>query len=655
MLAASLCAARPDETSNEQKILDNIIAKNDQLALGPEKDAVLVVGPVGSGKTALTLLLTGAELEAKEIAGTDGDLRIIDKYNQISESTTAKTAKTIVPNLIFDDINGTAYYDCPGFSDTKEVNADIASTFTLRKLLNFIESLKFIFTVNYESIKPAVRVQPGSFNFGTFGKFESNLFNHLEKYRDAIALVVTKVPNNLDDAAVIESIAVALQNHKIMLENALNTDDSTHTADNHYSKQIRFIEILLEKDGDKYPKIGIFRMPNKNGPLNDIQSVQNDKAAILHIVNEKLLYVRKEPSDFNFSLALNSRIQIDVVVERILTEIIKDFKIISGNVKAFILREEKHHSRNLGDSIALAERINEKLLQIDSNEPQEFKRQFVNIIDDLAISISGGSLWQSLQLIEILDFLSLFSDRPFTIPSEILDEFANLKAYIKNSLNWYAFLINLHDKLATYDIQKRSHEIDGDQLMNSGIYDESIEQAANELNIKSSLDLIDPKLYTKIENLLVNSYKLNLLHAVWGQSMQPVTGECLADGAHLVVKGYNARLSSIIEMDCFKAARHVQIFALHKVFIDTDINHLISNVTLDMAIISPQWEIIADHVLNFSGHGGNSMDAARDSYKYPENGAARENLKYPERGEDGATGHSGLIEISIVFFFSTIC
>lgn len=148
----------PDVLLNDDSvsaILDYIKIQDKNLVLATQSDVVLVLGITGSGKSTLTLLLTGAELEAKEIDGAEGSFLIVDKNNKISGTSTT-TSKTIVPDLMIEEMNGTAFYDCPGFGDSRGAKIDIAATFAIRKLLNFAESFKFIFTASYNSMQVAI-------------------------------------------------------------------------------------------------------------------------------------------------------------------------------------------------------------------------------------------------------------------------------------------------------------------------------------------------------------------------------------------------------------------------------------------------------------------------------------------------------------------
>lgn len=148
-----------DIMDDQKQIMANIIRNYEQFKLCPKKEAVLVIGAIGSGTTALTLLLTGAELRTKK---KDGNFIIIDEDNKIAK-TIPPISKTIVPNLMIEPSTNTTYYDCPGFSKIRKFDVDIPATLTFGKLLKCIEALKFIFTVTYSSVTPksSVRTKQG--------------------------------------------------------------------------------------------------------------------------------------------------------------------------------------------------------------------------------------------------------------------------------------------------------------------------------------------------------------------------------------------------------------------------------------------------------------------------------------------------------------
>lgn len=121
----------------------------ERIALSESKNAILVLGNTGAGKSTLALFLT--EVELVSIRGNGGTYLIKDMNEKISSESTIKS-KTVFPELMVDNKTNTALYDCPGFSDTRSTSYDIAATYFIKKIADHLESVKIIFVVSHTSL-----------------------------------------------------------------------------------------------------------------------------------------------------------------------------------------------------------------------------------------------------------------------------------------------------------------------------------------------------------------------------------------------------------------------------------------------------------------------------------------------------------------------
>lgn len=636
-------AAKSPAEKSAQSILDYLKEHDNNFILGSQKDVVLTLGITGSGTTTLTSLITDAELESVAI---DSDYRIVDKNVRISDSI---GFQTVISNVIIDEQNCVVIYDFPGFCAKRDVKNDLMATFAIRKVLNFAESVKFLFTVSYESFQVAIDDRR---NFLELVRYATELIKDIEKYRDAISLVVTKVPNDYvekdrqqqleDDSAKIESIANFLRQTKTYLKNKTSearTDEERQTVE----QKIFFVDILLEKNEKGYTRIGIMRMPDKIGLISEIPLVQSEKVNILNIINENLRYIRIEDNDFGYNILNTSKVYINDVVKVLKRKLIADFAIMSADIKRFIVQKEKYSSYSLNESVKATTMIKQQLSEIISMEPKRFTKQLTDAVDVLGISLSTRTLKKFFKYIDFLDFAQLFSTNRLTIPIEIFDHIANHRAYLVNSISWYSFLIDIRDKLSKYSVQKRSKDYDGSGIMNVVIGDETTEKLVWGLGIQSTLESIDPQIYKSVQYLHVNMFKVKLLQGIWEQSMQPISKNCSADGKTFVAKGYNVLISDVLNSDCWPNATHIEIFAMNKVFFDADIK----KPSIYLSIISPVWEIILDDGVKsrqIELSGANGMDyssPAQEGISVPESNQTQEHLKYSGRGENGMPGSTG--------------
>lgn len=633
ILVASYIESAPSVCEIQKKnaaisVLEYVKEQDDGFHLGPEKDFVLVLGITGNGKSTLASLLSGAELESVEIEGSEGDFRIEDKNDKIS-GVCGTTSKTITPNLMVDESNGIVFYDCPGFSDSRGVKVDMAATFATRKLMNHAESTKFVFTVAYSSVQVAIGDR---LDFLELVRFATGLIKDMEKYRDGIALVVTKVPNKyvkkkgqpklIDDASNIESFANFLRQTRLDLQNK-TLEASTEDERQIIAKKMLFIDILLEKKENEYFKIGMMRLADEGGPLSEIPVIQSEKEAMLKMISENLRYIPKGDNDFGYIISDKSKVHLNEITEELKTKLITDFAIISSDIRKYFLQKEKQSSRSLRRSIDTAAMLDQKLSQIISSQPQDFLKQFTDVVDDLGVSFPTNEFNKFCKYIEFLDFVQVFSTSNLTIPTEILNQVLNQRLYLKNSQSWYNFLKTLREKLSTYDVQQRSNDFDGSKLMSLSINIENAERSVADLEIKSLIDLVDPNIYATIEHLYVNTFKLKLLQGIWSQSMLKVSEDCSEDPKRLTVKGYNVLMSDVIESKCWPNATYVEMFALNKLFLDADIDR----EAMYLSIIAPVWEIVLNKVspsrqikLN-GGNASNYDSSAQNASVLPDAGA----------------------------------
>lgn len=288
------------------------------------------------------------------------------------------------------------------------------------------------------------------------------------------------------------------------------------------------IDAFLTKDNGVYSKIVILRRPTKVGPLSD-DWIKSQKAPIEHLLNG-LQYITVENGDFgHFNYQSNpEQLKFYYIFDRIMNDVDSSFSV--DVIKKYILNEEKKLSQSLGKERTFMEKVFKMLseLKLSDLTPSKFRYQLVSILEQLSIDISRDSLKTALNYFDLFEIMEeQFNEKDYSygLWHTISKEMENLMAYVKNSVNWYNFLKNLHDKLSSYDYQKLTKN-DQDLMPKGAEVLRKEEQAVSELNMKQIFDHVDPKFYDKIKDLLVNTYKVKLFQSVWQQAMQASSFNC---------------------------------------------------------------------------------------------------------------------------------
>ena len=179
-------------TTDEVETVFKLLSEGNELIQFDDnyRDLVILIGNSGAGKTTLGLMLTAPnQLEAYYDDKADKMLIRDTKSDRIGVE--AIKSKTIFPDLMINPENDVAFYDCPGFRDTRRRNAAIefANTIFLKKITDHARTIKVVMVVNHYSVRR------GGSREDFLNLFQSTLglLKSIEKLKHSIALIATKV------------------------------------------------------------------------------------------------------------------------------------------------------------------------------------------------------------------------------------------------------------------------------------------------------------------------------------------------------------------------------------------------------------------------------------------------------------------------------
>lgn len=592
-------------------------------------DIILLTGNTGTGKSTLGRFVAGNLSDLESIG--EGPYRI--KYKDegiIGNSTTV--SQTIYPERIIDETD-VAFYDCPGYDDTRNSSVEITTTYLMKKVVDNAKSLKIILVANYDSV-----LQGGSRgDFVTLIEHTRRFLKNITSYEDSIALIATKVNNvyvkvnkNLvlrSDAEMIKGIVAFLSEYLDRLKSETESDF------NIYARAL--VEILLKSadNGKTYEKIGIFRQPDEAGPLDQIELMVEGREKARDLIINRITYGVKNASEIGYTISEASRLKLIEFATGFNTEITKKVQEVGREIEEHFGDEEKR----MGNLVALANRYQNAYYSISNitenvnlNGPQ-YINHLIDTVSELRVPVSPEYFAKISSYLHHINFLQEFTID--FLPISTNDWSTGLrrcKDYLEETKNWFKFLSEIYDQYSQYDFRSEITKYNvsdiNDWGMNGkpqGIYigdDRTFRIFAEKQK--------SPEL---VRNVKMTAFRLEVLNNLSDITLkQTPMSTCEADNTKLIVKGDFVRMIDVDKTLCGDKLKTLHIFALNTVFIDNDLHA--SGNKLNITIIAPKWHISGDNrKFNLSG-----LD---NGYSYES--AAEKSIRANKTGNPGLAGKAG--------------
>lgn len=197
---------------------------------------MLAIGDTGVGKSTILSYLNGAKLVVK----MEGMKAVLDtnKDGKALKIGHDRFSETSAPTKVV--INGTAFFDCPGFKDNKGEEYEIANSFYIQRLLDVYKKVKILLVIDDSHVTEARTDKLPKMlrsllqSFGTF-----------DDIREGTVLVINKTPEDQSIEAYTKEL--------IKLANLKN--DSKYLF---AEEERNFLEYLVSKN-----QIVLFEAANK--------------------------------------------------------------------------------------------------------------------------------------------------------------------------------------------------------------------------------------------------------------------------------------------------------------------------------------------------------------------------------------------------------
>lgn len=594
--------------SSVDSILEFVDNHIDQLKFTKHLEIVFVMGTENSSEATLISFITDAELVAIETNPGSGIFIFVDKdgaRNQYPRNIVSE----LIPQLFIDKRRGVEYYIFPDFNARTDIRKDLTASHLMQRSLQFAAGVKFLFTLSYSTVKK--NTTEAAREIGYLTRKSTTLINDIEKYSKAISLVVTNVEsdphytNSSDfesmDTQEKEKVAHSLRLTRDELRRQLNAPGLPADEKNALNKDIRFLEILFEEHKG-YKKIGIFRLANETGLINDMAIFQYEKVEIMSMVRRNTEYIPNSNKDFFYEISNETRDRVPELIQGMKRIISVDVSTIEETIINIYLRIEKE----LFDLDALFDKMDQayrKISQIKHDDPRSLVKQIIEAVEALKIEIPVSELNDILKHIEINDFLKTLVEQNGPNSFQMSDGLLKTTKYLEESKIWYNFLLFLHRSLSEYKVQEMvdTYKQHVANIVARCAIGRDEEKNVTDIVLKKLLDLTNIFLDPIVEHMIVNSFKLEKLKIVLHRTMLDYGTKFCSPG-RLTVQGYNVKLSDIKEMNCTGDVQFREIFVMNNFFIDEDFEE--TGKDLQLIIIAPTWEVIGKKKITLNGKKG---------------------------------------------------
>ncbi|XP_043461757.1 uncharacterized protein LOC122498187 [Leptopilina heterotoma] len=216
-----------------------------------DKRGVLFIGIAKAGKSTLMNYVIGKKLKAVRTHKFENIMITQesegDAAPEIGNKSTSLT--TIPTKWKSNKIPDFTLWDCPGFSDNRELIQDVTNALYIYQLIKSIDEIKFTLVISYDAFKDD-NIQP----FLTLLTHIATLFgNNFKHIYDSISVIFTKVPFSVNNEVVNNEYINSKLREKVVLRTQIKMDESSRN----------FINYLTNNEDN----IAIFRRPKREGKL----------------------------------------------------------------------------------------------------------------------------------------------------------------------------------------------------------------------------------------------------------------------------------------------------------------------------------------------------------------------------------------------------
>lgn len=559
------------------------------------QNAILIVGNTGAGKSTLAHYIAGNLTELKSIPSSgdslETDFLIEDSHDKISSGASTTVSKTIFPELIIDE-DKYVWYDCPGFSDTRNSSIEIAIAYFIKNVVDNVQNLKIVFAVNHASVTKGY----DRIDFDRMIKHGAQFIKNVDRYNLSLALVVNKVDAlrihgrqvvQIPEYRIVNSVARFLTNYLRGLERTEGTE-----------LEQKIVKALLRKsENGTYTQIGVSWRPNEPGTLDTMDLMVKGRKSLRDMVTKRMDYSKASDDDFGFALSEKAEIDVVQLSSTLTKNITEALKNIGDEIKSFYDRQQLT-LKSFADRKKLLERADSKFAavatKVNASTLSELLNNLINLTHELQINISDQTFATIANQQKYLCFLQKISSNAMKLsPVEWFASFDHCLDYIRNERNWNDFLIDLFASLSAYDVQQDRTLFNVANISDWGKPNRTQGISINSDNLGEFLKM-QKGYYDLLRDFTPTYQKFDDLNGVLNVTLKHQKSiQCDAD--QMIVKGEFIKLSEIDLLRCGSDVKQFSFLAFSTLFVDSDLD-LRDNRT-PLFVIAYKWEVVKNSTI----------------------------------------------------------
>lgn len=306
------------------------------------------------------------------------------------------------------------------------------------------------------------------------------------------------------------------------------------------------------------------------------------------------------------------------LIQEIHNRMIVDVHSIDDKIKQFYVDLESSHEKLLYE-IILDGYL--KISNIGLCEPKKYENQLIDAVYKLRLDISIDDFKEH---VKFLDFLYEFNGHGMVDSFKIDYRLTKTIEFLRDAKKWYGYLDDLKGILYDYGSLGGNDQVIGNLIRKCNVTgNEKIK--VSDIGLNQLLERMNSTVPPALAETKIDSPKLKALKALLHQTLIDRV-RIVCGKNELLVKGYDVNISEFNQIYC--EARKIEICALHKVFIDADIDKTGEGVQI--TIVAPIWEIVGDRRIILNGASG-----VPHFFHAPDGYIGKEN------GDDGLPGNPG--------------